>query len=173
VMGKFKFSFPNQHTVFMHDTLPRDKYMFNSVQRTYSHGCIRVRDPQGLAEIVLKAEKGWDVDKVASELNSGPPNNTIELDRRVFVHITYFTALVTDDGKLETFRDVYGHERRIAQALDGKWNQIAKGRDHLAPVQLDLAAADRVREDGALESPSGKKGKKGPVESFFASIFGQ
>lgn len=30
VMGKVKFSFPNQHTVFMHDTLPRDKYMFGT-----------------------------------------------------------------------------------------------------------------------------------------------
>lgn len=173
VMGKFKFSFPNQHTVFMHDTLPRDKYMFNVAQRAYSHGCIRVRNPQGLAELILKEEKGWDAEKVAQELNAGPNNNTIELDRRVFVHITYFTAMVNDEGKLETFRDVYGHERRIALALEGKWEQIRKGRDHLAPVELNLAAAERIRgEDGALETPGSKKGKKAGIEDFLTSLFG-
>lgn len=174
VMGKFKFSFPNQHTVFMHDTLPRETYMFNVPQRTYSHGCIRVRNPMGLAEVVLREEKGWDKEKVAHEMNAGPLNNTIELDRRVFVHITYFTAMVNDEGKLETFRDVYGHERRITLALEGKWNEIRKGRDHLAPVQLDLSSAERIRgnEDSALEGPGGKKGKKGGVEEFFSTLFG-
>ena len=53
VMGKVKFSFPNQHTVFMHDTLPRDKYMFNAAQRTYSHGCMRVRNPVSYTHLTL------------------------------------------------------------------------------------------------------------------------
>ena len=50
VMGKVKFSFPSQHTVFMHDALERDKWMFNVSKRTYSHGCMRVHNPIGLAE---------------------------------------------------------------------------------------------------------------------------
>ncbi len=164
VMGKFKFSFPNQHTVFMHDTLPRDKYMFNVAQRTYSHGCIRVRNPMELAEIILKAEKGWDEAKTHEMFNTMPNNHTIELDRRVMVHLTYFTAMVGDDGKLMIFRDIYGHEKRIALALEGKWEQIRKGRDHLAPVQLDLAAAEKIKGDD-------DKRKKGEGD-FLSSLFG-
>jgi hypothetical protein len=51
------------------------------------------------------------------------------------MHLVYFTAWVDDDGKLKTFNDIYGHEKRIALALEGKWEQIDIGRDHLAPVQ--------------------------------------
>ena len=49
VLGKVKFSFPSQHTVFMHDTRAGDKWMFDVSRRTYSHGCMRVADPVGLA----------------------------------------------------------------------------------------------------------------------------
>ncbi len=155
VMGKVKFSFPNQHTVFMHDTLERDKWMFRAARRTYSHGCMRVANPIGLAEILLREDKGWDPTRVVGTLNTGPLNNEIALDHKIPVHITYFTALVGDDGKLQTFPDVYGHERRITLALEGKWDQIVKGRDHLAPVELDLADAPRRRpaEDEASDLP--------------------
>ena len=59
VLGKVKFSFPSQHTVFMHDTRAEDKWMFNVARRTYSHGCMRVADPMGLAKIALQEDKGW------------------------------------------------------------------------------------------------------------------
>jgi murein L,D-transpeptidase YcbB/YkuD len=136
VMGKFKFSFPNQHTVFMHDALPREKWMFKKAQRTYSHGCMRVANPLELAQIVLREDQGWDAKRVEEAVSKGPLNNEIPLEHKIPVHLTYFTATVSEDGKLHTFPDVYGHERRITQALEGKWDRIAKGRDHLAPVEL-------------------------------------
>lgn len=164
VMGKFKFSFPNQHTVFMHDTLPRDKYMFNTAQRTYSHGCIRVRNPMELAELILKADKGWDKAKTHEMFDSTPNNHTIEMEKRVMVHNTYFTAMVDEDGKLSTFRDIYGHEKRIALALEGRWSEIRKGRDHLAPVELDLSKAEKIKGED-------DKKKKGD-DNLFNAIFG-
>jgi hypothetical protein len=51
------------------------------------------------------------------------------------VHITYFTAWVDEKGELQTARDVYVHEKRITQALEGRWSEIVKGPNHLAPVQ--------------------------------------
>jgi L,D-transpeptidase YcbB len=176
VMGKVKFSFPNQHTVFMHDTLGRDKYMFNAAQRTFSHGCMRVRNPMRLAEILLREDQGWDSARVAEAFNNGPPNNEVAIERKIPVHTTYFTALVSDDGKLQTFPDVYGHERRISQALEGKWDQIVTGRDHLAPVELNLAAAAQrgSSEDGIAETPGRqpRAGRKGNGGGLFDGIFG-
>ncbi len=174
VMGKVKFSFPNQHTVFMHDTLPRDKWMFNASRRTYSHGCMRVADPIGLVKIVLREEKGWDAAKVIETLNSGPLNNEIELSRKTQVHITYFTALVDGAGELHTFPDVYGHERRIALALEGKWDRIAKGRDHLAPVELEVSDAPRRRpaEDEASDLPGWRQRSAGASRGLLDNIFG-
>jgi L,D-transpeptidase YcbB len=141
VMGQVKFSFPNQHTVFMHDTRPKDKLLFNDAQRTYSHGCMRVANPIALANIVLRADQGWDSARVIEAANTGPLNNEIAIEHRIMVHMTYFTAFVDDEGKLHTFPDVYGHEQRIALALAGEWEDIVKGRDHLAPVELGERSA--------------------------------
>ena len=176
VMGKVKFSFPSQHTVFMHDALERDKWMFRASKRTYSHGCMRVQNPIGLAEILLREDKGWDVAKVRESLNKGGNNNEIPMEKKIMVHMTYFTALVDDNGKLHTFPDVYGHERRITLALEGKWNQIVKGRDHLAPVELNEASSVRPKhyaEDEAYDTRVWRHGSPHSNNgSFLDSLFG-
>jgi hypothetical protein len=48
--------------------------------------------------------------------------------------MTYFTAHIGEGGKVETFGDIYGHEKRVTQALKGQWERIAMGPDHLVPV---------------------------------------
>ncbi len=132
VLGVVKFLFPNKHQVYMHDTPTKD--LFNTSTRTYSHGCMRVRNPVKLAEVVLREDKGWDAAKVADLLRSGPENNNIALEKKIPVHVTYFTAWVDDAGQLQSRPDMYSHEKRIRLALAGKWNQIPRHRDHLAPV---------------------------------------
>jgi murein L,D-transpeptidase YcbB/YkuD len=133
VLGELKFNFPNKHTVYMHDT--SSKGLFEESVRAFSHGCMRVRNPRRMAEIIMAEDKGWDAAKIADLLANGPPNNEVPIDKKVGVHITYFTAWVDDKGELQTARDVYGHEQRIKLALDGRWSQIAKGPNHLAPVR--------------------------------------
>ncbi|MCH9809408.1 MAG: L,D-transpeptidase family protein [Alphaproteobacteria bacterium] len=134
VLGKVKFLFPNHHQVYMHDT--PTKHLFNKKQRTFSHGCMRVRNPLKLAEAVLSYDRGWDGAKVDATVRNGPENNNIKLSRKVPVHVTYFTAVADENGDVKAFRDFYGHEKRIKLALAGRWSEIRKGRDHLAPVKL-------------------------------------
>lgn len=133
VLGELKFNFPNKHTVYMHDTNVRQ--LFEQPSRPFSHGCMRVREPRRMAEILLKEDKGWDAAKIADLIANGPSNNEVPIDRKIGVHVTYFTAWLDEQGALQTARDVYGHERRISQALAGQWAQIAKGPNHLAPVR--------------------------------------
>ena len=135
VLGVVKFSFPNKHSVYMHDT--GTKNLFNETSRPFSHGCMRVRNPVKLAELVLGQDKGWDAGQVAQMVNGPVIENPITLDHKIPVHVTYFTNWAADDGKVSSFRDVYGHEERIALALDGKWGQIKIPPDHLAPVKYD------------------------------------
>jgi murein L,D-transpeptidase YcbB/YkuD len=159
VLGRVKFSFPSQHTIFMHDT--PDKWMFRPAQRTLSHGCLRVEKPMQLAELILKEDKGWDAAKVLELDRRGPLNNEIPITKEIPIHLVYFTAWVGDDGKLKTFRDVYGHEKRVTLALDGQWSKISKGHDHLAPVEPDFnptAMAARVRSRNEELAPSAQKG---------------
>ena len=133
VMGVVKFTFPSQHTIFMHDTV--DKWMFARKKRTLSHGCLRLRNPMRMAEVALKEDKGWDKERVAQTMQDGPPSNKIVIDKKIPIHLVYFTAWVNDDGRVRTFADIYGHEKRITQALQGKWDEINVGRNHLAPVK--------------------------------------
>lgn len=133
VMGVVKFTFPSQHTIFMHDTI--DKWMFRRTRRTLSHGCLRLRNPMRLVELVLSEDKGWDAARVNQVFQEGPRNNEIVIDSKIPVHLVYFTAWIDDAGKVHRYADVYGHEKRITQALEGKWDQINVGRDHLAPVK--------------------------------------
>lgn len=135
VLGKVKFRFPNRHQVYMHDT--PTKHLFNKRQRTFSHGCMRVRNPLKLAEVVMNYDRGWDDANIENTVRNGPENNSVVLERPVMVHVTYFTAVAQPDGTVKAFRDIYGHQERIELALAGRWNEIQKGRDHLAPVKLD------------------------------------
>src|SRR5260370_29144847 len=42
-LGRIKFMFPNQHSVYLHDTPTRG--LFASADRAFSHGCVRVDQP--------------------------------------------------------------------------------------------------------------------------------
>ena len=58
-LGEMKFMFPNLHSVYMHDTT--SKHLFRSSSRTFSHGCIRVRNPRKLAQVQkLPDRMGWE-----------------------------------------------------------------------------------------------------------------
>ena len=133
VLGEVKFLFPNKHQVYMHDT--PEKHLFKQNERTFSHGCMRIRNPLRLAKAVLQHDRGWTMDQVNRTVDAGPENNNITLNNKVPVHVTYFTAVADEDGNVQALRDIYGHEKRIRLALAGRWNEIRKGRDHLAPVK--------------------------------------
>ncbi len=140
-LGVVKFMFPNKHAVYMHDT--PTKHLFKRTTRAYSHGCMRVRNPLKLAEIVLSNDKGWDRSRINALVRSGPKNNPITLDTKIPVHVTYFTARIDNAGKPVLVKDIYGHEKRIQMGLDGKAHLIVKRR-----VNLDEARRKVVSRSG-------------------------
>jgi hypothetical protein len=150
-----KFTFPNKHSVYMHDT--QSKGLFGASQRTFSHGCVRVKNPQRLAETLLGIDKGWSAKEVEELLDGEPEEIGVPLNQHIPVHITYFTAQVDDNGDVTTENDVYGHEKRITQALEGKWDSIDKGSDHLAQVELAQRLDDAESTGRAKARRSGRR----------------
>lgn len=114
VLGNVKFMFPNKHDVYLHDT--QEKFYFARDQRTYSHGCVRVQNPRRLAEALLSRDKGWSAASVGRAFARGN-NNHVGLKNKIPVHITYFTAWVSDNGKISVYGDPYGHDSRMASSL--------------------------------------------------------
>jgi murein L,D-transpeptidase YcbB/YkuD len=152
-----KFRFPNKHDVYMHDTPQRE--LFDKQVRTYSHGCMRVQDPHRLAEILLAEDKGWPAARVRALLAEGN-NNEVELTRRIPVHVTYFTAMVGDDGALRSIADPYGHDNRVALALAGR---------PLPLERLDTHVSDESFREARQARPRNRP--FGPNE-FFSGLFG-
>ncbi|MET0432107.1 MAG: L,D-transpeptidase family protein, partial [Hyphomicrobium sp.] len=177
-LGVVKFLFPNKHAVYLHDT--PSKSLFNEPVRAFSHGCMRVRNPVTLAELILNKDKGWDAAKVQDLIKNGPEENEVGLDHPIPVHVTYFTAWVADDGQVQTFDDVYGHEKRINLALAGRWNQIVKADEK--KVSPEDIPNDGWRNDGLASlfgddddddrDERGRRRHKGGIGNFFKQVFG-
>jgi murein L,D-transpeptidase YcbB/YkuD len=128
VLGVVKFMFPNRHDTYMHDT--PSKSLFGQSVRMLSHGCMRVKDPLDLAGKILGYDQGWGMAQVNAAVARG--NNRVDLKKEVMVHVTYFTLRIEDDGRVSTFGDVYGQDRRVALAMNGATNLIAE-EDALRP----------------------------------------
>jgi L,D-transpeptidase YcbB len=147
VLGNMKFRFPNKHDVYMHDT--PDKYLFKAPARAFSHGCMRLSEPDRLAELLLE-DQGWPASRVAAAVNAGPQNNAISLQRPIPVHVTYFTVALAED-KLVTFPDIYGHETRIALGMEGKAYLIAKTPAN-EPTQAEVIGRLSESRGGVLKA---------------------
>jgi len=117
VLGVVKFMFPNRHDIYMHDTPQRE--LFEQSRRTFSHGCMRVQNPERLAELVLAEDKGWSAEQVRSLLAQGY-NNEVQLTHEIPVHVTYFTAVAGEGGQVSYYGDVYGYDSRMSAALGGR-----------------------------------------------------
>ena len=117
-LGKVKFLYPNRHTVYMHDTLPVRKKYFKQTVRTIGHECVRMEKPDRFAEVLLAEGNGWTGDRI-KELWVKGVNSSVALERKIPVHMVYFTAVADESGKVETFADVYGLDRKLAAALFG------------------------------------------------------
>ncbi len=173
-LGIVKFTFPNKHAVYLHDT--PTKNLFNEQLRTFSHGCMRVRNPMRLAEVLLEKDKAWSPDQVHETQQSNPDEVAVTLDTKIPVHITYFTELIGEDGSERILKDVYGHEERVKLALAGRFDQIAKGRDHLAPVKFSRVQYDGPDDWGFFYGPSNQnrryKKNNSSLNDFFNNMFG-
>ncbi len=115
-LGKVKFLFPNRHDVYLHDTLPVRKKYFKQSVRMIGHECVRMETPIQFADILLAEANGWPETRV-KELWDNGNNSAVALDKKIPVHMVYFTAVADDDGKVESFADVYGLDRKLAAAL--------------------------------------------------------
>ena len=149
-LGNVKFLFPNKHSVYLHDTPA--KHLFETGARAFSHGCVRLRNPMRLAQLLLWQDKALTSERVEALMDSGPLDNAIHLEKRVPVHLTYFTAWAGEDGRVRLMPDIYGHEKRVTLALAGKWTEIDKGPDHLEPV--DTAEISAITAGGFKDAQS-------------------
>ena len=115
-LGRVKFMFPNQHSVYLHDTPSRS--LFARTTRAFSSGCIRLHRPLELAEQVLELQgvPGWSRGRINQTVESRK-RTVVKLAEPLNVHLTYSTAWVGEGGTLNFRPDIYGRDKKLYRAL--------------------------------------------------------
>jgi murein L,D-transpeptidase YcbB/YkuD len=113
-LGLVKFLFPNNYDIYLHDTPNRD--LFNLANRSFSHGCIRIAAPAKMARYLLQDQPEWTPEKIDSAMN-GAKEKWVTVKDPVSVFICYLTAWVDGEGRLNFRKDIYGHDKKVADKL--------------------------------------------------------
>lgn len=116
-LGRIKLVFPNAYAVYLHDTPAR--WAFAEERRLFSHGCIRMEDPVGLAVEVLDQPAAWSREALEDAISRGVTLG-IPLARPVMVYVVYRTAAAGPGGALHFYDDVYQRDPGVLADLDAR-----------------------------------------------------
>ena len=116
-LGNVKINFPNNHSVYLHDTNHRDLFVKN--MRSLSSGCVRVENPLQLAEYLLYNKEGYTSSKIDSILFF-KKTKTVKMIEEIDVHILYFTAWY-DNGLLQFRNDIYNYDHELFLRLSNQF----------------------------------------------------
>ena len=114
-LGEIKFVLPNPYAIHIHDT--PQKELFGQTDRTFSRGCIRVKDPFELAAVLLQNDPEWDESKLKQVAGKNDLPTEIEVSPEVPVYILYRTSWVNSDKVLQFRADVYHRDQALIAAL--------------------------------------------------------
>jgi len=123
-LGRLRFNFPNKFLVYQHDT--PEKHLFAYDKRAFSHGCMRVQDPVKYAEVLLSVVRPHD-GYTEARIRSMFGNNEVDIQfpTLIPVHLTYQTAFVDGDGRLQFRDDVYGRDKELLAILKSDERKVA------------------------------------------------
>jgi murein L,D-transpeptidase YcbB/YkuD len=164
-LGRIRFNFPNKFLVYQHDT--PDKNLFAKDERAFSHGCMRVQNPDQYAATLLgitAPSEHYTPDKIRGMY--GHSEIDIKFPTPIPVNITYQTAFVDDAGKLQIRRDVYGRDATMLALLRNSRskdleNVVAHSQPSYAHPTGNLPAGVSFASDNSYSGPS-----------FFERLFG-
>ena len=162
-LGRVRFNFPNRFLVYQHDT--PDKHLFAHDTRAYSHGCMRVQDPPKYAEVLLnlvRPTENWSAERIKKMYGSSEVD--IQFPTAIPVNLTYQTAFVDDEGKLQIRRDLYGYDGRMQSAIKNERGMVEMAQER--PKDSGGSSASNKRPRTTDLPPRQAAG------GFFEQLFG-
>jgi murein L,D-transpeptidase YcbB/YkuD len=163
-LGRIRFNFPNKFLVYQHDT--PDKYLFAKDERAFSHGCMRVQNPDQYAAVLLgitEPNEHYTADKIRSMY--GHSEIDLKFPTPIPVNITYQTAFVDDAGKLQLRKDIYGRDATMLAML-----RNAHGKDMETVVAHSQPSYSHPVGNLPTSVNYASANSSGP--SFFERLFG-
>jgi murein L,D-transpeptidase YcbB/YkuD len=116
-LGVIKFNFRNKYSVYLHDTNVR--WMFGKSYRAISHGCIRVKEWDKLADFLVRNDTTSSgsfkipPDTIRAYIARGE-KHTFSGFHKLPLYIRYFTC-EGKDGKIVFYEDIYDEDRNLIQ----------------------------------------------------------
>ncbi len=111
-LGKVKFNIPDSNDIYLHDTSSRK--LFSRVDRSLSHGCVRLGSPEALTEFALAGE-GWSVAKIDATYAS-KAQKTVRITP-LPVYLVYWTSWVDEQGSIHFSKDIYNMDKPLLAGL--------------------------------------------------------
>ena len=99
----------------MHDTPTTE--LFSESRRDFSHGCIRLERPAELAAWILRGNEVWTIERIHAAMN-GDETVQVNLAHQIPVLIVYGTVVVSEDGVVHFYDDIYGHDMALDKVLN-------------------------------------------------------
>ena len=166
-LGRVRFNFPNKFLVYQHDT--PDKHLFAKEERAFSHGCMRVQNPDQYAATLLNItmpNERYTPEKIRGMY--GRSEIDLKFPTPIPVNITYQTAFVDDAGKLQIRKDIYGRDSVMIGLAQEQPQQGSGG--HGRPCAAELFAPEGSSLPAGVNFASDNTYSSGP--SFFERLFG-
>jgi murein L,D-transpeptidase YcbB/YkuD len=76
-----------------------------------------VKEPAKLAAWVLRDQPKWTLERIQQAMQGGQDNLRVNLTKPVPVLMLYMTAAVREDGDIYFYRDIYGYDAELQDAL--------------------------------------------------------
>jgi murein L,D-transpeptidase YcbB/YkuD len=112
-LGQVKILFPNQHSIYLHDT--DDKNKFKHDVRAFSYGCIRIDRPMEFSNAVAAYDKHLTDQLPSSKL--GDREIWLKYKAKMPVYLGYFTLEIDNGDGLIVYDDIYQYDVKISQKL--------------------------------------------------------
>ena len=107
-LGIIKFVFPNPYRIYLHDT--PNKKLFSNDTRAYSHGCVRLQNPEQFAEYLINENPGNHKNIYIKSLLGKGIHSEIELTEPLDIHIRYLTCEADELNNIYFYNDIYAKD---------------------------------------------------------------
>jgi L,D-transpeptidase YcbB len=111
-LGVLKFNFPNKYAVYLHDTNAR--WLFSRANRALSHGCVRVKEFQRLADFLVRNDSvRYHPDTLRNWIKR-QEKHVVSGFQRVPIYLRYFST-EAKEGRLVFHEDIYGEDKALRE----------------------------------------------------------
>ncbi|WP_294352588.1 L,D-transpeptidase family protein [uncultured Sphingomonas sp.] len=116
-LGRYKFDFPNDFAVYLHDTPAQAG--FSRFDRLASHGCVRLEKPEALAKLLMKTTPQWQPEAIDATVAAGKTVRA-QMAQPVAVYLLYWTAFASPSGQVGFRDDPYNWDSDLASKVEAR-----------------------------------------------------